>query len=126
MPRPRKHRHCRRYRADRVFKPQGIPMREVEKSLLSLDQFEALRLCDLENLDQAEAGQRMGVSRGTVQRLLYSARQQVVAALLDNHAIIVNLQPADADAETCERTKETDNARMHSHQRQCRSGRHGK
>jgi predicted DNA-binding protein (UPF0251 family) len=43
MPRPRKRRCCRRYQADRIYKPQGIPMREIGMTLLSLDQFEALR-----------------------------------------------------------------------------------
>jgi len=40
---------------------------------LALDELEALRLCDLLGLDQETAGERMGVSRGTVQRLLSSA-----------------------------------------------------
>lgn len=63
--------------------------------MLSLDQFEVLRLCDLEGLDQQQAGERLGVSRGTVQRLLYAARRQLVAAILENHAIMVNLKPGD-------------------------------
>jgi predicted DNA-binding protein (UPF0251 family) len=92
MPRPRKQRCCRRYRADRILKPQGIPMRDVRTVELSLDQFEAMRLCDHEGLDQQQAGERMGVSRGTVQRLIYRGRQQVIEALLRNHAIAINLR----------------------------------
>ena len=95
MPRPRKHRCCRRYQADRVYKPQGIPMRDIEVSALSLDQFEALRLCDYERMEQEEAGQVLGVSRGTVQRLLYTARRQMVEAMLKNNAIIVNLRESE-------------------------------
>ena len=110
MARPKKRRCCRRYNADRIYKPRGIPMTEVETTLLSLDQFEALRLCDYERLEQEEAGQQMGVSRGTIQRLLYSARQQLVDAILNNKAIIVNLK----ESETCD-------AGMHSHERQRRS-----
>lgn len=96
MPRPRKRCCCRRYEADRVYKPLGVPMMEIDTTLVSLDQFEAMRLCDLENLDQEEAGQRMGVSRGTVQRLLYSGRQAVIKALLSNNALIINLQQSEA------------------------------
>ena len=114
MPRPRKHRCCRRYAADRVYKPQGIPMRQIDTSVLTLDQFEALRLCDAEQLDQETAGERMGVSRGTIQRLLYGARKQIVEAILHNHAIVINLKESEA----------TD-AGLHSHQRKCRTRRHG-
>ena len=67
-------------------------MSGMQTTVLSLDQFEAMRLCDLEDLEQAEAGQRMGVSRGTVQRMLYEARKQMIDAILNNRAIIVNLK----------------------------------
>lgn len=96
MPRPKKQRCCRRYRADRVFKPQGFPMRDIDMVEISLDEFEVLRLCDYEGLDQTEAGRQMGVSRGTVQRLLYRARRQVVAALLNKNALAVNLRGSEA------------------------------
>ena len=42
---------------------------------LSVEQLEALRLCDLEGLDQDSAALRMDVSRGTFQRILYAALQ---------------------------------------------------
>ena len=67
-------------------------MRDIEVGELSLDQFEAMRLCDHEGLDQQQAGERMEISRGTVQRLLYSGRWQIVEAILKNHAIIINLK----------------------------------
>jgi predicted DNA-binding protein (UPF0251 family) len=95
MPRPRKHRCCRRYHADRIYKPQGIPLREIGVIHISLDEFEAMRLCDYEGLEQTDAGERMGVSRGTVQRLLYSARHKVVEAMLNENAIAVNLQESE-------------------------------
>ena len=123
MPRPRKSRCCRRYQADRVYKPQGIPMRGLETVVLSLDQFEALRLCDVENLDQEDAGKRMGVSRGTIQRLLYSARRQMVEALLHNHAIVINLQESESVENGLDEREVTD-ACMHPHQRKRRTGRH--
>jgi len=111
--RPRKRRFCRRYRADRVYKPQGLPMREIGTTVISLDEFEALRLCDAEGLEQSEAGERIGVSRGTVQRLLYRARQQVIEAIINNNAIIVNLK----ESEVC-------HAGMHTHQRKQRGRGH--
>lgn len=60
---------------------------------LGLDELEALRLCDLMGLEQEEAGQQMGVSRGTVQRLLSSARTKVVDALIHGKAIVIAHPP---------------------------------
>ena len=92
MGRPKKRRCCRRYKADRIYKPRGISLKEIETIELSLDQFEAIRLCDGERLEQEEAGRRMGISRGTIQRLLYSGRQEIVNAILNNDAIFINLK----------------------------------
>lgn len=89
MPRPCKPRRCRAYDGDRVFKPRSIPMARLEQVRLELGELEALRLCDLEGLDQEAAGRRMGVSRGTVQRLLKHGRSQVIRALLDPAALLI-------------------------------------
>jgi uncharacterized protein len=90
MPRPPKQRCCRRFDGDRVFKPRSIPMSELEVVPLRLDELEALRLCDLEGYEQEAAGERMGVSRGTVQRILKSARAKVVRALVDSSALVIS------------------------------------
>ncbi|MBT8396551.1 MAG: DUF134 domain-containing protein [Gemmatimonadetes bacterium] len=89
MPRPRKERKCRHFEGDRVFKPRSIPMPELEVLFLGEDELEALRLCDVEGLHQALAGDRMGVSRGTVQRLLKSGRTKLVRALVENAALVI-------------------------------------
>lgn len=89
MPRPRKRRFCRAHRGDRVFKPRSVPMRDLETIPLGLDELEALRLCDLEGLEQEEAGRRMGVSRGTVQRLVKAARAKVARALVHSTALVI-------------------------------------
>jgi predicted DNA-binding protein (UPF0251 family) len=89
MPRPQKACRCRRFRGDRVFKPRSIPMSQLDIVGLSLREFEAMRLCDLENLDQTQAGERMGVSRGTVQRLLSRGRAKTTSALLHSRALVV-------------------------------------
>jgi len=89
MPRPRKTRRCRCFDGDRVFKPRSIPMSQLETIRLELSELEALRLCDLERLDQEAAGVRMEVSRGTVQRLLKSARAKVAQTLVESAALII-------------------------------------
>ena len=51
------------------------------------DELETLRLVDLKGLTQAEAGEKMGISRGTIWRLLQSARKKVTMAIVNNMAI---------------------------------------
>ena len=68
-------------------------------------------------LDQAEAGARMGISRGTVQRLLYSGRRELVAAILRQDAIVINLSRSERSASDRVEESEADDAGMHSNQR---------
>ncbi|RLI76227.1 hypothetical protein DRP04_12830 [Archaeoglobales archaeon] len=57
---------------------------------LSYPEFEALRLVDLEGLTQEEAAARMGTSRGTVWRLVKSARKKVAQALHESRPLLVS------------------------------------
>ncbi|MFG1691383.1 DUF134 domain-containing protein [Gemmatimonadota bacterium] len=100
MPRPRKHRNCRRFDGDQVFKPRSIPMSDLKIVRLELDELEAIRLCDLEGHDQEAAGERMGVSRGTVQRLVKSGREKLVRALVDSSAVVIEKGESNADLHT--------------------------
>lgn len=87
MARPCKRRRCQAHDGDRIFKPRSIPMSQLESIQLSLSELDAMRLCDLEGLDQSQAGLRMGVSRGTIQRLLGRGRSKMVEAVLRNRAL---------------------------------------
>lgn len=91
-PRPKKPRTCccpYRKPEDLVFKPAGTPLKDLERTFLQLDEFEALRLCDGEGLTQHETGLRMGISRGTVQRLVTSGRKKVMDALVGGRALVM-------------------------------------
>ena len=83
--------------AGQVFKPTGTPLCDLEKIQLQVDELEALRLCDLEGLAQEQAGQRMGVSRGTVQRLLASGRKKTTRALVNGAALVFEEGPESED-----------------------------
>jgi len=87
-PRCKKPRNCQCKFRGKAFKPTGIPMSEVKQMLLSRDELEALKLCDLDDLTQEEAGAKMGVSRGTIQRILAAARKKVAQALTRGQAIV--------------------------------------
>ncbi|MFC1847245.1 DUF134 domain-containing protein [Chloroflexota bacterium] len=71
----------------RYFKPAGIPMRTLEEVQLSVEEAEAIRLKDLEGLEQEKGAERMNISRPTFQRVLASARQKMADALLNGKAI---------------------------------------
>jgi predicted DNA-binding protein (UPF0251 family) len=62
-------------------KPHGEPV-QIEPAEL-----EAIRLTDLENLNQEEAGEKMGVSRGTIWRLLQSGREKIALAIVEGRKI---------------------------------------
>lgn len=70
-----------------VFKPAGIPARDLEEVALTLDEFEALRLADYEGLYQEAAALRMGVSRQTFGRIVEAARKKVADALVNGKAL---------------------------------------
>ena len=89
MPRPKKNRHCECGEHGQVFKPAGTPMVALRQIRMYRDELEVLRLCDLKGLVQEESGRRMGVSRGTVQRLLASARQKTAQALVEGAALVI-------------------------------------
>ena len=93
MPRP----HCRRFvsgaPAASVFKPAGTPLRALDEVVLALDEFEALRLADLEQLYQEAAARRMGISRPTLSRVLDSARRKVADALVHGKALRIEGGP---------------------------------
>lgn len=55
--------------------------------VITVEELEAVRLCDLEHLSQCEASGRMGISRGTFQRVLYSARFNIASALVNGREI---------------------------------------
>lgn len=87
-PRPKKKRLCGGRFCGRAYKPSGVPLQELRHIVIEQDELEVLRLCDFEGLFQIQAGERMGVSRGTVQRMLTSARRKVAEALSAGAALV--------------------------------------
>ncbi|MFQ3573794.1 MAG: DUF134 domain-containing protein [Thermodesulfovibrionales bacterium] len=68
---------------------ERIPTHELNLIILNHDELEAMKLCDLDGLTQEQAGEKMGISRGTVQRLLESAREKTIKAIIDQSGLVV-------------------------------------
>ncbi len=81
MARPQKNRHVKNPPRFRQFKPLGIPSRQLDELILSLDEYEALRLADGERYNQSRAAELMGISRPTFTRLIESARYKMAEFL---------------------------------------------
>jgi predicted DNA-binding protein (UPF0251 family) len=69
------------------FKPAGIPLADLKEVCLSIEEAEAIRLKDMEGLEQDNCAQKMSISRSTFARILLSARQKMADALLNGRAI---------------------------------------
>jgi len=69
------------------FKPAGIPLANLQEACLLVEEAEAIRLKDLEGLEQEECAQKMNISRSTFSRILDSARQKIADALLNGKAL---------------------------------------
>lgn len=87
MPRPLKHRRIWFKPGVIHFKPAGVPLASLEEIVLTMGEFEAIRLKDMENMDQIEAAKKMNVSQPTFNRILSSARKKVAEALVKGKAI---------------------------------------
>jgi len=69
------------------FKPQGVPMRELEIVELTAEEIEAYRLRHINDMEQQEAADKMHTSQSTYQRILYSAYKKIADALINGKAI---------------------------------------
>jgi hypothetical protein len=87
----------------------GIPVTELDEVVMTLDEFEAQRLADLDGLYQAEGAERMNVSRATFSRILDSAHRKIADALVHGKALRIEGGPVQVAGRRC--------CRMHDNQR---------
>jgi predicted DNA-binding protein (UPF0251 family) len=72
-----------------VFKPAGIPLRQLDEVVMTLDEFEAIRLADLAQMYQEKAAKQMGISRPTFSRIIDSAHRKLADALVHGKALLI-------------------------------------
>jgi len=85
--RPKKTRHICYSPNVTYFKPRGIPLNSLEEVELKHDELEAMRLKNVEGLDQHACAKKMDISQSTFQRILTSANKKIAKALVEGKAI---------------------------------------
>jgi len=85
--RPKKIRWIKCKPEERCFKPECKPLKVLEGVILTMDEFEAVRLADVEQLKQIEAAEEMKISRPTFSRIINSAHSKIGDALVNIKAI---------------------------------------
>jgi predicted DNA-binding protein (UPF0251 family) len=87
MARPKKDRWVCCEPSVTFFKPRGIPLTELQEVCLRVEELEALRLKDLEGLEQEPTAAKMGISQPTLHRVVLSAHRKIADALVNGKAL---------------------------------------
>lgn len=87
MTRPKKPRRLGFFPEVYYFKPQGVPMRQLDEVILLPDELEALKLHEYDRLPQIEAAVKMQISQPTFARILASTYRKIASAIIDGKAI---------------------------------------
>lgn len=90
MARPTKFRKVERFPNEDYFIPKGRPQSETTDIILKVEELEAMRLKDIEGLNQEECAKRMNISRQTFQNVIDSARKSVAIALTEGKSIKIH------------------------------------
>jgi len=87
MPRPKCCRQVGCMPDKNYFKPRGIPSSQLQEVVLSLDEYEAVRLADFEGLYQEQAALQMNISRQTFGRIIAEAHRKIADVLINGKAL---------------------------------------
>lgn len=71
------------------FKPLGVPIKDLEPVILLFEEYESIRLCDYNGLNQEEAATQMQISRSTFTRIYEQARKTMAKAMVEAKAILI-------------------------------------
>ena len=116
MPRPKKCRKVCQMPQTRAFLPAG-EVSPDETVILTVDEYEAIRLIDKEGFSQEECSAYMQVARTTVQLIYNSARKKLAEVLVDG----LPLRIEGGDYQLCDgREKDCGCGGCRKHRRSCR------
>ena len=103
MPRPMKMRKVCCLPSSNLFGPLNAQAEPESFVVMSVDEYETIRLIDLENFTQEECADQMHVARTTVQRIYSEARTKLAEALV--HGRMLRIE--GGDYHLCEGLEET-------------------
>ena len=87
MPRPQRCRRVCREPQIQAFCPRNS--QDTQPILLTLDEYEVIRLVDLEGKTHAQCAAQMDISRSTVQEIYESARHKIAACLVYGKNLVI-------------------------------------
>ncbi|GLC32807.1 DUF134 domain-containing protein [Clostridium omnivorum] len=87
MPRPRKCRRVCSLPKNTSFGPVSSTDTENNTIIMSIDEFETIRLIDFEGMLQEECAEKMDVARTTVQRIYNEARLKIAKSLVNGYIL---------------------------------------
>ncbi|MDF9824163.1 putative DNA-binding protein (UPF0251 family) [Breznakia sp. PF5-3] len=87
MPRPQKGRNVCHLPKHNCFHSQT--RNDINKIILSVDEYEVIRLIDLEGLNQQECSKQMGVARTTVQAIYARSRKKIASFLVHGDTLLI-------------------------------------
>ncbi|MDD2190878.1 MAG: DUF134 domain-containing protein [Eubacteriales bacterium] len=90
MPRPKKCRRVCCMPGNRNFGPLEDGGAERKLVVMTVDEFETIRLIDLERLSQEECAEQMDVARTTAQAIYNSARMKLAEVLVNGMELSIN------------------------------------
>lgn len=89
MPRPRKCRHVCRLPQNAGFVPLA-PSDDDKPVILSVDEYETIRLIDYEAFSQEECAGYMRIARATVQQIYAQARKKLALAIVEGRPLDIS------------------------------------
>lgn len=98
MPRPRKWRRVCDEPQNTTFGPVDRDLQDYDVIIMTVDEYETIRLIDLENMSQEECGKIMNIGRTTAQRIYNDAKRKLAMSLVNG----VCLKIEGGDYELCE------------------------
>lgn len=90
MPRPQKCRRICGYPRTHTFLPENAPKTDHDSVVMTVVEYETIRLMDYENLTQVECAARMEIARTTVTSIYESARKKVANALVNGKKLEIS------------------------------------
>jgi len=87
MPRPRKWRKVCCMPQNKIYAPVGAEVFDENYINMSVEEYETIRLIDLQGFTQEETAEQMRIARTTVQRIYFEARKKLAELIVNGKVL---------------------------------------